>query len=72
MVGQPHRGLPAMFTMMNHERLFVGIQGIGVGECAAQSALAYAREREQGRAPDGPRNSGRPADAIIHLPDVRR
>jgi alkylation response protein AidB-like acyl-CoA dehydrogenase len=72
MVGQPHRGLPAMFTMMNHERLFVGIQGIGVGECAAQSALAYAREREQGRAPDGPRNPDRPADAIIHLPDVRR
>ncbi len=72
MVGQPHRGLPAMFTMMNHERLFVGIQGIGVGECAAQSALAYAREREQGRAPDGPRTPGRPADAIIHLPDVRR
>ena len=72
MVGQPHRGLPAMFTMMNHERLFVGIQGIGVGECAAQSALAYAREREQGRAPDGPRNPDRPADAIILLPDVRR
>lgn len=72
MVGQPHRGLPAMFTMMNHERLFVGIQGIGVGECAAQSALAYAQEREQGRAPDGPRRPDRPADPILHHPDVRR
>ncbi|MBP2314335.1 acyl-CoA dehydrogenase C-terminal domain-containing protein [Azospirillum soli] len=72
MVGQPHRGLSAMFTMMNHERLFVGIQGIGVGESAAQSALAYAREREQGRAPDGPRRPDRPADPIVHHPDVRR
>ncbi|PWC39452.1 acyl-CoA dehydrogenase [Azospirillum sp. TSO35-2] len=72
MVGPPHRGLPAMFTMMNHERLFVGIQGIGVGERAAQSALAYAQDREQGRAPDGPHRPDRPADPILHHPDVRR
>lgn len=72
MVGQPHRGLTAMFTMMNHERLFVGIQGIGVGEHAAQSALAYSQEREQGRAPAGPRRAGRPADPIVYHPDVRR
>jgi len=72
MVGEPHRGLPAMFTMMNHERLFVGIQGIGVGECAAQSAAAYARDRLQGRAPDGPRAPDKPADPIVAHPDVRR
>lgn len=72
LVGEPNRGLAAMFTMMNHERLFVGIQGVGVGESAAQLALAYAREREQGRAPDGPRRPERPADALIHHPDVRR
>ncbi|PWC94563.1 acyl-CoA dehydrogenase [Azospirillum sp. TSO5] len=67
MVGEPHRGLAAMFTMMNHERLFVGIQGIGVGERAAQAALTYARERVQGRAPGG--DEGKP---ILHHPDVRR
>ncbi|AWK89336.1 acyl-CoA dehydrogenase [Azospirillum thermophilum] len=72
MVGAPNRGLAAMFTMMNHERLFVGIQGIGVGERAAQAALAYARQREQGRAPDGPHRADRPADPILHHPDVRR
>lgn len=72
MVGAPHRGLAAMFTMMNHERLFVGIQGVGVGECAAQSALAYARDRVQGRAPGGPHRPDLAADPIIHHPDVRR
>ncbi|WP_376961695.1 acyl-CoA dehydrogenase [Azospirillum sp. A26] len=69
MVGAPHRGLAAMFTMMNHERLFVGIQGIGVGERAAQAALSYARDRVQGRAPGG---SGEAGDPILHHPDVRR
>ncbi len=57
LVGQPHRGLQAMFTMMNAERLFVGIQGLGIAEAAYQGASAYARERLQGRAPgvaDGP------------------
>ncbi len=68
MVGEPHRGLAAMFTMMNHERLFVGIQGIGVGERAAQAALSHARERVQGRAPGG----GAAGDPILHHPDVRR
>jgi len=69
MVGEPHRGLAAMFTMMNHERLFVGVQGIGVGERAAQAALSYARDRVQGRAPGG---SGEVGDPILHHPDVRR
>jgi alkylation response protein AidB-like acyl-CoA dehydrogenase len=75
LVGAPHRGLTAMFTMMNHERLFVGLQGVGVGECAAQSALAYAQERLQGRAPgggDGGGGAGQPADPIIRHPDIRR
>ncbi|CAO3360059.1 acyl-CoA dehydrogenase [Azospirillum melinis] len=71
MVGAPHRGLAAMFTMMNHERLFVGIQGIGVGERAAQAALSYARSRVQGRAPGGS-GVGGAGDPILHHPDVRR
>ncbi len=72
MVGEAHRGLQAMFTMMNDERLFVGIQGIGAGECAWQSAAAYAEERLQGRAPGGPARPDLPADPIIHHPDVAR
>ncbi|GAA0571675.1 acyl-CoA dehydrogenase [Caenispirillum bisanense] len=72
LVGEPHRGLPAMFTMMNDERLFVGIQGIGAAECAWQTAAAYAAERLQGRAPDGPSRPDLPADPIIHHPDVAR
>jgi alkylation response protein AidB-like acyl-CoA dehydrogenase len=69
LVGQPHRGLQAMFTMMNAERLFVGIQGLGIAEASYQGASAYARERLQGRGPgvaDGP-----PASILVH-PDVRR
>ncbi|SOD96290.1 acyl-CoA dehydrogenase [Caenispirillum bisanense] len=72
LVGEPHRGLPAMFTMMNDERLFVGIQGIGAAECAWQSAAAYAAERLQGRAPGGPVRPDLPADPIVHHPDVAR
>lgn len=71
-IGAANRGLAAMFTMMNHERLFVGIEGIGVGECATQSALAHARDREQGRAPGAPANPDRPADPLTALPDIRR
>jgi alkylation response protein AidB-like acyl-CoA dehydrogenase len=72
MVGPPNRGLAAMFTMMNDERLFVGIQGIGAGEAALQIAEGYAEERLQGRAPGGPARPDLPADPIIHHPDVRR
>lgn len=68
LVGEPNRGLAAMFTMMNAERLFVGIEGLGVGEAANQKATAYARERLQGRALDG----SRPLVPIIEHPDVRK
>lgn len=72
LVGQPHRGLPAMFTMMNTARLYVGVQGLGVGEVAYQNALAYAKERLQGRALKGPKHPDKPADPITVHPDVRR
>jgi len=65
MVGKPHGGMAAMFTMMNNARLGVGAQGIGVAEAAYQHALAYARERRQGRTPLGD-------GAIIDHADVRR
>lgn len=52
MLGQPHQGLAAMFTMMNYERLSVGLQGLGAGEMALQQALRYASERRQGRGPE--------------------
>ncbi|MFT3965052.1 MAG: acyl-CoA dehydrogenase [Sphingobium sp.] len=67
-VGAPGRGLNAMFTMMNAERLFVGIQGLGIAEAAQQKATAYARERLQGRSADGTRG---PVPIIEHA-DVRR
>jgi acyl-CoA dehydrogenase len=69
LVGEEHRGLAAMFTMMNLARLNVGIQGIGVGERAYQQALAYANERRQGRAQGVKGNAMSP---IIAHPDVRR
>ena len=72
LVGEPHRGLACMFTMMNHERLAVGIQGLGLAEKAYQSAVAYARERVQGRSLSGPKRPDLPADPIIVHPDVRR
>lgn len=52
LVGEPGRGLNAMFTMMNAERLFVGVQGLGIGEAANQKAVAWARKRSQGRSAD--------------------
>ena len=72
LVGEPNRGLAAMFTMMNTERVSVGVQGLGVGEIAYQSAVAYARDRLQGRALTGPARPDLPADPIIVHPDVRR
>ena len=71
-VGQANRGLEAMFAMMNTERVSVGIQGLGVGEAAYQSAVWYARERLQGRSLSGVKNPNGPADPIIVHPDVRR
>jgi alkylation response protein AidB-like acyl-CoA dehydrogenase len=72
LVGEPHRGLEAMFTMMNAERVGVGIQGLGVGEAAYQSAVWYAKDRIQGRSLAGAKYPEREADPIIVHPDVRR
>ena len=72
LVGEPNKGMRAMFTMMNNARLAVGIQGLGIGEVAYQSAVAYARERGQGRALSGTKRPELPADPIIVHPDVRR
>ena len=72
LVGKPHKGMEAMFTMMNTERVSVGVQGLGVGEAAYQSAVWYAKDRLQGRSLSGVKNPGGPADPIIVHPDVRR
>ena len=72
LVGQAHKGLMAMFTMMNTARLAVGLQGLGLSDRALQNALAYSRDRLQMRAPAGPKFPDKPADPIIVHPDVRR
>ena len=72
LVGQPHKGLQAMFVMMNSARLGVGVQGLGLSERAYQNALRYARERLQSRALSGPKNPDKPADPLLVHPDVRR
>ena len=72
LIGQPHRGLAAMFIMMNSARLHVGLQGLGHAETAYQLALAYARERQQMRAVVRPAGATGAADAIVHHPAVRR
>jgi len=72
LIGEPNQGLAAMFTMMNYERLSVGIQGLGTGDAAYQAASRYAAERLQGRAPSGPQNPSGAADPILVHPDVRR
>jgi len=72
LVGAPNKGMRAMFTMMNAERLSVGIQGLGVAETAYQSAAFYAKDRIQGRALSGAKYPERAADPIIVHPDVRR
>ncbi|VXC12587.1 3-methylmercaptopropionyl-CoA dehydrogenase [Pseudomonas sp. 8AS] len=71
-VDAPNKGLNAMFTMMNYERLGVGIQGLALGERSYQSAVEYARDRIQSRAPSGPQAKDKAADPIIVHPDVRR
>ncbi|SOC10496.1 acyl-CoA dehydrogenase C-terminal domain-containing protein [Stappia indica] len=72
LIGEENRGLNAMFVMMNEARLAVGVQGLAQSEVAYQNALAYARERLQGRALTGPKNPDGKADPIIVHPDVRR
>ena len=72
LVGEPNKGMRAMFVMMNSERLSVGTQGLGVGEAAYQSAVAYAKDRLQGRSLAGAKHPDKSADPIIVHPDVRR
>ena len=72
LLGDLHKGMRAMFTMMNEARLSVGLQGYAVAEAAYQSSLAYARERLQGRDVTGAQNPSGPADPLIVHPDIRR
>ena len=72
LIGEPHRGLNAMFVMMNAARLGVGMQSLGLTEVAYQNAIAYARERGQGRSLTGTKAEDKPADPILVHPDVRR
>ena len=72
LVGERHKGMRAMFTMMNAARIGVGIQGIGMGEVSYQGAVAYAKDRLQGRALTGAKYPDKVADPIIVHPDVRR
>ncbi len=72
LVGEKHKGMRAMFVMMNAARLYVGVQGLGIGEVAYQNALAYSKERLQMRALKGAMYPDKPADPITVHPDVRR
>jgi alkylation response protein AidB-like acyl-CoA dehydrogenase len=72
LVGEPNRGMKTMFVMMNEARLGVGVQGLAQAEVAYQNAVAFARERLQGRSITGVKAPGKPADPIIVHPDVRR
>jgi len=69
MIGPENKGLNSMFTMMNLERIVVGIQGLGISETAYQTALSYAKERKQGKSND---NSNGETDLIIKHADIRR
>ena len=70
MIGPKDKGLNAMFTMMNLERIVVGIQGLGISEIAYQNSLAYAKERKQGKTNNSKSKNG--ADCIIEHADIRR
>ncbi len=72
LVGEEHKGLRAMFTMMNAARLGVGLQGLGQASVAYQNAVNYTRDRLQGRDVTGAKNPEGPADPLIVHPDVRR
>ena len=72
LLGDLHKGMRAMFTMMNEARLGVGLQGYAVAEAAYQNAVAYAKDRLQGRAITGAENPSGPADPLIVHPDIRR
>jgi len=72
LVGQPHKGLAAMFVMMNAARIGVGMQSLGLTEVAYQNALAYAKDRLQSRSLSGVKSPDKPADSILVHPDVRK
>lgn len=72
LVGEENNGLACMFTMMNYERVSIGLQGLGLGETSYQSAVEYALDRTQGRAATGAQNPDQAADPIIVHGDVRR
>jgi len=72
LLGELHKGMRAMFTMMNEARLGVGLQGYAVAEAAYQNAVAYAKDRLQGRDVTGVKNPKGPADPLIVHPDIRR
>ena len=72
LVGEEHRGLPAMFVMMNGARLGVAVQGLSLSEVAYQNAAAYAKDRRQGRSLKGAVEPAKPADILLVHPDVRR
>jgi alkylation response protein AidB-like acyl-CoA dehydrogenase len=72
LVGEPNKGMRAMFAMMNTARLGVGVQGLGLAEVAYQSAVVYAKDRLQGRSLKDAKHPEKPADPIIVHPDVRK
>ena len=72
LVGQPHKGLAAMFVMMNVARIGVGMQSLGLTEVAYQNARAYAKDRIQSRSLTGVKSPHQPADSILVHPDVRK
>mgnify|MGYP001947982313 CR=1 FL=1 len=72
LLGEPHKGMRAMFTMMNEARIGVGMQGLAQADAAYQNALFYAKDRLQGRDVTGAKNPDGPADPLIVHPDVRR
>ena len=72
LLGEEHKGMRAMFTMMNEARIGVGMQGLSQAEAAYQNALIYAKDRLQGRAVTGDQNPDGPADPLIVHPDIRR
>jgi len=72
LLGDEHKGMRAMFTMMNEARLGVGLQGYSQAEVAYQNAVAYAKDRLQGRDVTGVKNPDGPADPLIVHPDIRR
>ncbi|MEI6730609.1 MAG: acyl-CoA dehydrogenase, partial [Pseudomonadota bacterium] len=72
LIGEKHKGMKAMFTMMNAARIYVGVQGLGLAEVAYQNAVNYASERLQSRSLKGALFPDKPADPIIAHPDVKR